>query len=224
MLLLSLGRTLYKGIMRESRVLGGYPGELTEESLQRGNQWSGDRNRDKVRYQHLSGQEGVVGGPCAVHWWPPGRGGLGVRVRQSDLVNRDRALEASPEKRIWRPRASWEKRLGRAGPSSSSLPGQTLCHCRDRDYDDIDDDDPFNPQARRIATHNPPRGQLHSFCSYSSGLGSQSSLQPPTQTISNAPVSEYMYGQPGAAPSCPALERSWVSWFGPYGHMWEGRH
>ncbi|XP_003464953.1 protein tweety homolog 2 isoform X3 [Cavia porcellus] len=63
---------------------------------------------------------------------------------------------------------------------------------RDRDYDDIDDDDPFNPQARRIATHNPPRGQLHSFCSYSSGLGSQSSLQPPTQTISNAPVSEYM--------------------------------
>lgn len=70
-----------------------------------------------------------------------------------------------------------------------------ICHSRDRDYDDIDDDDPFNPQARRIATHNPPRGQLHSFCSYSSGLGSQSSLQPPTQTISNAPVSEYMYGR-----------------------------
>ncbi|XP_062937238.1 protein tweety homolog 2 isoform X2 [Cynocephalus volans] len=63
---------------------------------------------------------------------------------------------------------------------------------RDRDYDDIDDDDPFNPQARRIAAHNPPRGQLHSFCSYSSGLGSQTSLQPPAQTISNAPVSEYM--------------------------------
>ncbi|XP_053424400.1 protein tweety homolog 2 isoform X1 [Nycticebus coucang] len=63
---------------------------------------------------------------------------------------------------------------------------------RNRDYDDIDDDDPFNPQARRIAAHNPPRGQLRSFCSYSSGLGSQTSLQPPTQTISNAPVSEYM--------------------------------
>ncbi|XP_007958077.1 protein tweety homolog 2 [Orycteropus afer afer] len=63
---------------------------------------------------------------------------------------------------------------------------------RDRDYGDIDDDDPFNPQARRIATHNPPRGPLHSFCSYSSGLGSQTSLQPPAQTISNAPVSEYM--------------------------------
>ncbi|XP_025783291.1 protein tweety homolog 2, partial [Puma concolor] len=63
---------------------------------------------------------------------------------------------------------------------------------RDRDYDDIDGDDPFNPQARRIAAHNPPRGQLRSFCSYSSGLGSQTSLQPPAQTISNAPVSEYM--------------------------------
>ncbi|XP_017499493.2 protein tweety homolog 2 isoform X2 [Manis javanica] len=63
---------------------------------------------------------------------------------------------------------------------------------RDRDYDDIDDEDPFNPQARRIAAHNPPRGQLRSFCSYSSGLGSQTSLQPPAQTISNAPVSEYM--------------------------------
>eukprot|EP00070_Physeter_catodon_P047882 XP_028354776.1 protein tweety homolog 2 isoform X1 [Physeter catodon] len=62
---------------------------------------------------------------------------------------------------------------------------------RDRDYDDMDDD-PFNPQARRIAAHNPPRGQLRSFCSYSSGLGSQTSLQPPAQTISNAPVSEYM--------------------------------
>ncbi|XP_040845520.1 protein tweety homolog 2 [Ochotona curzoniae] len=63
---------------------------------------------------------------------------------------------------------------------------------RDRDYDDIDDGDPFNPQARRMAAHAPSRGQLHSFCSYSSGLGSQSSLQPPAQTISNAPVSEYM--------------------------------
>uniref|UniRef100_A0A8D1SY68 Protein tweety homolog n=1 Tax=Sus scrofa TaxID=9823 RepID=A0A8D1SY68_PIG len=63
---------------------------------------------------------------------------------------------------------------------------------RDRDYDDIDDDDPFNPQAQRIAAHNPSRGQLRSFCSYSSGLGSQTSLQPPAQTISNAPVSEYM--------------------------------
>lgn len=76
-------------------------------------------------------------------------------------------------------------------PSQSAV---TPCHSRDRDYEDIDDDDPFNPQARRVAAHNPPRGQLHSFCSYSSGLGSQTSLQPPAQTISNAPVSEYMYG------------------------------
>ncbi|KAJ7422465.1 Protein tweety 2 [Willisornis vidua] len=63
---------------------------------------------------------------------------------------------------------------------------------RDRDYDDMDEDDPFNPQARRIAGHRPPRGQLRSFCSYSSSLGSQSSLHPPAQTVSNAPVSEYM--------------------------------
>ncbi|MBN3273383.1 TTYH2 protein, partial [Polyodon spathula] len=63
---------------------------------------------------------------------------------------------------------------------------------RDRDYDDIDEEDPFNPQARRIAAHNPVRGQIHSFCSYSSSMGSQSSLQPPAQAVSNAPVSEYM--------------------------------
>ncbi|NWU67571.1 TTYH2 protein, partial [Pterocles burchelli] len=50
---------------------------------------------------------------------------------------------------------------------------------RDRDYDDMDEEDPFNPQARRIATHHPARGQLRSFCSYSSSLGSQSSLHPP---------------------------------------------
>lgn len=83
-----------------------------------------------------------------------------------------------------------------------------MCYSRDRDYDDIDSDDPFNPQARRMAAHNPPRGQLRSFCSYSSGLGSQTSLQPPAQTISNAPVSEYMYvtGSPGP-PSCPRTSR-----------------
>ncbi|NXP65026.1 TTYH2 protein, partial [Chloropsis cyanopogon] len=63
---------------------------------------------------------------------------------------------------------------------------------RCRDYDDMDEEDPFNPQARRIAAHRPPRGQLRSFCSYSSSLGSQSSLHPPAQTVSNAPVSEYM--------------------------------
>ncbi|XP_053309965.1 protein tweety homolog 2 [Spea bombifrons] len=62
----------------------------------------------------------------------------------------------------------------------------------DRDYNDIDEEDPFNPQAQRIAVHNPNRAQLRSFCSYSSSLGSQVSLQPPSQTISNAPVAEYM--------------------------------
>ncbi|KAM4032429.1 protein tweety homolog 2 [Anomaloglossus baeobatrachus] len=63
---------------------------------------------------------------------------------------------------------------------------------RDRDYNDMDEADPFNPQARRIAVHNPNRAQLRSFCSYSSSLGSQASLHPPGQTISNAPVAEYM--------------------------------
>ncbi|RXM37369.1 Protein tweety-like 2 [Acipenser ruthenus] len=63
---------------------------------------------------------------------------------------------------------------------------------RDRDYDDIDEEDPFNPQVQRIAAHNPVREQIHSFCSYSSSMGSQSSLQPPAQAVSNAPVSEYM--------------------------------
>lgn len=89
-------------------------------------------------------------------------------------------------------------RLGRQGTRTGLCnPGvhsvlTAVCRSRDRDYDDIDDGDPFNPQARRMAAHAPSRGQLHSFCSYSSGLGSQSSLQPPAQTISNAPVSEYM--------------------------------
>uniref|UniRef100_A0A8V5GDJ2 Protein tweety homolog n=1 Tax=Melopsittacus undulatus TaxID=13146 RepID=A0A8V5GDJ2_MELUD len=72
------------------------------------------------------------------------------------------------------------------------MPSLASATMGDRDYDDMDDEDPFNPQARRIASHNPARGQLRSFCSYSSSLGSQSSLHPPAQTISNAPVSEYM--------------------------------
>uniref|UniRef100_A0A8C7FKH1 Protein tweety homolog n=1 Tax=Oncorhynchus kisutch TaxID=8019 RepID=A0A8C7FKH1_ONCKI len=65
---------------------------------------------------------------------------------------------------------------------------------RERDYDDIDEEDPFNPQARRMTTHNPNHAtNVHSFCSYSSSMGSQSSLHPPAaQAGSNAPVSEYM--------------------------------
>ncbi|XP_063312406.1 protein tweety homolog 2 [Pelobates fuscus] len=67
-----------------------------------------------------------------------------------------------------------------------------LLAARDREYNDIDEEDPFNPQAQRIAVHNPNRAQLRSFCSYSSSLGSQASLHPPTQAVSNAPVAEYM--------------------------------
>uniref|UniRef100_A0A672NRY6 Protein tweety homolog n=1 Tax=Sinocyclocheilus grahami TaxID=75366 RepID=A0A672NRY6_SINGR len=61
-----------------------------------------------------------------------------------------------------------------------------------RDYDDIDDGDPFNPQSRRMASHHSHQGNMHSFCSYSSSIGSQTSLQPPTQAVTNAPLSEYM--------------------------------
>uniref|UniRef100_A0A8K9X5P0 Protein tweety homolog n=1 Tax=Oncorhynchus mykiss TaxID=8022 RepID=A0A8K9X5P0_ONCMY len=68
---------------------------------------------------------------------------------------------------------------------------------RERDYDDIDEGDPFNPQARRMTTHDSNHAtNMHRFCSYSSSVGSQSSLHPPAaqaaQTVSNAPVSEYM--------------------------------
>ncbi|XP_051995790.1 protein tweety homolog 2-like [Xyrauchen texanus] len=65
----------------------------------------------------------------------------------------------------------------------------TLIDSRDRDYDDIDEEDPFNP-SRRISVYNPNRAQVHSFCSFSSSMGSQTSLQPPLQATSSAP--EYM--------------------------------
>ncbi|XP_043084480.1 protein tweety homolog 2-like [Puntigrus tetrazona] len=65
----------------------------------------------------------------------------------------------------------------------------TLIAIRDRDYDDIDEEDPFNP-SRRITPYNPNRAQVHSFCSYSSSMGSQTSLQPPLQATSSTP--EYM--------------------------------
>uniref|UniRef100_G3NG44 Protein tweety homolog n=1 Tax=Gasterosteus aculeatus aculeatus TaxID=481459 RepID=G3NG44_GASAC len=63
---------------------------------------------------------------------------------------------------------------------------------RERDYDDIDEEDPFNPRARRIASPNPNLANMHSFCSYSSSMGSQNSLHPPAPAVSNAPLSEYM--------------------------------
>ncbi|XP_067279750.1 protein tweety homolog 2-like isoform X2 [Pseudorasbora parva] len=65
----------------------------------------------------------------------------------------------------------------------------TLIAIRDRDYDDIDEEDPFNP-TRRINAYNPGRAQVHSFCSYSSSMGSQTSIQPPLQAASSTP--EYM--------------------------------
>ncbi|XP_026108050.1 protein tweety homolog 2-like isoform X2 [Carassius auratus] len=61
---------------------------------------------------------------------------------------------------------------------------------RDRDYDDIDDGDPFNPQTRRMMSHHSEQGNMHSFCSYSSSMGSQTSLHPPTQTVTNAPPNQ----------------------------------
>lgn len=64
-----------------------------------------------------------------------------------------------------------------------------LIAIRDRDYDDIDEEDPFNP-TRRFNAYNPSRAQVHSFCSYSSSMGSQTSLQPPPQATSSTP--EYM--------------------------------
>ncbi|KAM9843447.1 protein tweety homolog 2-like [Aulostomus maculatus] len=63
---------------------------------------------------------------------------------------------------------------------------------RDKEYDDIDEEDPFNPQARRMS-YNPRRSNIHSFCSYTSSLGSQASLHPPPQTAANVmPPPEYM--------------------------------
>uniref|UniRef100_A0A669DR12 Protein tweety homolog n=1 Tax=Oreochromis niloticus TaxID=8128 RepID=A0A669DR12_ORENI len=64
--------------------------------------------------------------------------------------------------------------------------------CREQDYDDIDEEDPFNPRARRLGSQNPDHTNMHSFCSYSSSMGSQTSLHPPAPAVSNAPMSEYM--------------------------------
>ncbi|XP_034567777.1 protein tweety homolog 2-like [Notolabrus celidotus] len=68
----------------------------------------------------------------------------------------------------------------------------TLMASRDKEYDDIDEEDPFNPQARRMS-YNPRRSNIHSFCSYTSSLGSQATLHPPPQAASNVmPAPEYM--------------------------------
>lgn len=64
----------------------------------------------------------------------------------------------------------------------------------EREYGDIDEEDPFNPRARRTNSQT-PNNNLQSLCSYSSSLGSQTSIhRPNTTTTTNtpAPLSEYM--------------------------------
>lgn len=75
---------------------------------------------------------------------------------------------------------------------NTSLNSFVFAH-RERDYDDIDEEDPFNPRARRAGSQNPNHTNMHSFCSYSSSMGSQNSLHPPAPAVSNAPMSEYMW-------------------------------
>uniref|UniRef100_A0A3P9N5V0 Protein tweety homolog n=1 Tax=Poecilia reticulata TaxID=8081 RepID=A0A3P9N5V0_POERE len=69
----------------------------------------------------------------------------------------------------------------------------TLMGSREKEYNDIDEEDPFNPQARRLS-FNPRRSNTHSFCSYISSLGSQASLHPPPQSQSSSTIQppEYM--------------------------------
>ncbi|XP_029441253.1 protein tweety homolog 1 isoform X2 [Rhinatrema bivittatum] len=63
---------------------------------------------------------------------------------------------------------------------------------RDSDYDDMDEDDPFNPQARRQALRVAGRPPLPSFYSHGGSCGSRTSLRGTAPPISNAPVSQYM--------------------------------
>ncbi|KAJ0016327.1 hypothetical protein NQD34_014617 [Periophthalmus magnuspinnatus] len=63
---------------------------------------------------------------------------------------------------------------------------------RSRDYGDIDEEDPFNPRARRMNSQT-PNTNLQSLCSYSSSLGSQTSIhRPPPTATTTAPMAEYM--------------------------------
>ncbi|XP_061159213.1 protein tweety homolog 2-like isoform X5 [Syngnathus typhle] len=62
----------------------------------------------------------------------------------------------------------------------------------DKEYDDIDEEDPFNPQARRMS-YNARRSNIHSFCSYTSSAGSQASIHPsPQADAAVPPAPEYM--------------------------------
>lgn len=61
--------------------------------------------------------------------------------------------------------------------------------CRERDYGDIDEEDPFNPRARRPTST--PTNHSNNLCTYSSSLGSQTSIHP-APAVSTAPLTEYM--------------------------------
>ncbi|XP_019740395.1 protein tweety homolog 2-like [Hippocampus comes] len=64
---------------------------------------------------------------------------------------------------------------------------------RDKEYDDMDEEDPFNPGARRLSS-DPRRSTVHSFCSYTSSAGSQASVHPPAPQAASGvpPAPEYM--------------------------------
>uniref|UniRef100_A0A665U6M2 Protein tweety homolog n=1 Tax=Echeneis naucrates TaxID=173247 RepID=A0A665U6M2_ECHNA len=83
---------------------------------------------------------------------------------------------------------------------------RTLMGSRDKEYDDIDEEDPFNPQARRIS-NNPRRSNIHSFCSYSSSLGSQASLHPPPQSAANAMNQSMLFGGSPRYENVPLIGR-----------------
>uniref|UniRef100_A0AAY5EDA3 Protein tweety homolog n=1 Tax=Electrophorus electricus TaxID=8005 RepID=A0AAY5EDA3_ELEEL len=67
---------------------------------------------------------------------------------------------------------------------------------RQRGYDDVEEEDPFNLRTQRVTPQQPHQGDhgnLHTFCSYNSSMGSQISLHPAAAPpTSNTPVTEYM--------------------------------
>uniref|UniRef100_A0A672IZI8 Protein tweety homolog n=1 Tax=Salarias fasciatus TaxID=181472 RepID=A0A672IZI8_SALFA len=82
----------------------------------------------------------------------------------------------------------------------------TLMGSRDKEYDDIDEEDPFNPQARRIS-YNPRRSNTHSFCSYTSSVGSQASLHPPPQSTANTMNQSMLFGGAPRYENVPLIGR-----------------
>lgn len=94
-----------------------------------------------------------------------------------------RSVLSDPVTPLVMPTVHFCKVLTHALSLSVSVRGCTLS-CREKEYDDIDEEDPFNPQAHRIS-YNPRRSNTHSFCSYTTSLGSQASLHPPPQSTSS---------------------------------------